>query len=68
MKHEEVISDLERLKQVYDKEKIKSKALEEENSQQREDLLKIKSEKHKLSKNMKVKNDDLKALQAKLKP
>ena len=56
--------DLERLEQVYGKEKLKTKALEEKNADYREELLNIKNDKQELSKNYKVKNDKLAALQA----
>ena len=65
LKHAKVMGDLEGLKQVYDKVKTKSKALEEKTANYIEELLKIKNEKHELSKIYKVKSDELKALQAK---
>jgi hypothetical protein len=50
LKHAKVMGDLVGLKQEYETEKIKFKALEEKNANYREELLKIKNEKHEVSK------------------
>ena len=47
---------------MYDKDKLKSKALEEKNADYRKELLKFKNSKHELSKNYKVKSDKLATL------
>ena len=64
MKLKTLKNSLEMLQQVYDKEKTKSKALDEKNVEFREEMPKIKSEKHELIRISKVKSDELKILKA----
>ena len=54
------VADKLKLQQAYDLEKNKSKVFEKENAEFREDLLKVKDEKHKMSLQLKTLKDDLK--------
>ena len=61
------MAELLQLKQVYDNEKERSKALEIKIAEFREEILKIKNEKQKLSMNLKQKKDECEALKDKTK-
>ena len=58
------IEELVRVQQVYELEKEKSKAFEIKIAEFREEVLKLKNEKHELSKNFKTKNSELEAMKA----